>query len=83
MQASNGPISTSGARPEQLDAITAAGVTDVENFEHDFRVNDVSSTEIGQLFRERAREKSLFQPICDFECVPEPHLRLLTRDASQ
>ena len=53
MQASIPPLATSGERPEQLDAITEAAFADVENFEHDLRLRDVSSTEVGQPVRER------------------------------
>ena len=83
MLASIAPLATSGERPEQLNAITVAEFAAVENFEHDFRVHDVSSTEVGQPDRERGIENSLFQPCRKFECMPEPHHRLLTPDACQ
>ncbi len=82
MQASIGPLSIS-ERPERLDAFTAAGFTDVENSGHEFLVHVVPSTEDGQPVRERGLEYSPLQSFRDFEFMPEPHHRFLTRDASQ
>ncbi|MDE0698575.1 MAG: hypothetical protein OXH76_22375 [Boseongicola sp.] len=83
MQTSIAPVSICVELPEGFDAITEAGFTGVENSEHDFLVHDASSTEAGQLVRERGLENSLFQPFRELECMPEPRHRQLTRAASQ
>ena len=82
MQASIGPLSIS-ERPERLDAITAAGLTDVENSGHELLVHFVPSTEVGQPVWVRGLENSPLQPFRDFSFMPAPHHRSLTLDASQ
>ncbi len=83
MQTTIAPVSISGELPEKLEAIAEAGFVGVENFEHDFLVHDASSTEVGQLVRERGLENSLFQPLREFECLSELHHRPLMRDAGK
>ncbi|MDE0347524.1 MAG: hypothetical protein OXI66_17350 [Boseongicola sp.] len=82
MQASIGPLSIS-ERLERLDAITAAGFTDVENSGHELLVHVVRSTEVGQPVRVQGLENSPLQPFRDFKFMPAPHHRFLTRDASK
>ncbi|MHA6345457.1 bifunctional sugar phosphate isomerase/epimerase/4-hydroxyphenylpyruvate dioxygenase family protein [Roseivivax sp. CAU 1761] len=65
-------VSISGALPEKLDAIAAAGFDGIEIFEQDFIAHDGGPAEVGRMIRERGLEVMLFQPFRDFECLPAP-----------
>ena len=83
MQTSIAPVSISGELPQMFAAITEAGFTGVEIFGHGFLVHVVALTEVGQPVRERRLDNSLIHPFRESGCMPEPHHRLLTRDACQ
>ena len=83
MRTTIAPVSISRELPEELDVVAEAGFVGVENFEHGILVHDASSTEVGQLVRERGLENSLFQPLREFECLSELDHRLLMRGAGQ
>ena len=72
MKTSIATVSISGALPEKLDAIAAAGFDGVEIFEQDFIAHDGGAREVGRMIRDKGLEITLFQPFRDFECLPEP-----------
>lgn len=65
-------VSVSGALPQKLEAIAAAGFDGIEIFEQDFIAHDGPPREIGQQVRDMGLEILLFQPFRDFEGLPEP-----------
>ncbi len=72
MKTSIATVSISGALPEKLDAIAAAGFDGVEIFEQDFIAHDGGAREVGRMIRDKGLDITLFQPFRDFECLPEP-----------
>ncbi|SDE92332.1 4-hydroxyphenylpyruvate dioxygenase [Salipiger thiooxidans] len=72
MKTSIATVSISGALPEKLEAIAAAGFDGVEIFEQDFIAHDGGAREVGRMIRDYGLDITLFQPFRDFECLPEP-----------
>jgi len=72
MKTSIATVSLSGALPEKLEAIAAAGFEGIEIFEQDFIAHDGGPREVGRMVRDMGLEITLFQPFRDFECLPEP-----------
>ncbi|ETX16078.1 3-keto-5-aminohexanoate cleavage protein [Roseivivax halodurans JCM 10272] len=72
MKTSIATVSISGALPEKLEAIAAAGYDGIEIFEQDFITHDGGPAEVGRMIRDHGLEITLFQPFRDFECLPEP-----------
>ncbi|ASY60514.1 sugar phosphate isomerase/epimerase and 4-hydroxyphenylpyruvate domain-containing protein [Sinorhizobium sp. CCBAU 05631] len=73
MKTSIATVSISGALPDKLAAIAAAGFDGVEIFENDFLAFDGSPADVGRMVRDHGLEITLFQPFRDFEGMPEPH----------
>lgn len=72
MKTSIATVSVSGNLQEKLEAIAGAGFDGIEIFEQDFVADDRSPREIGRIIRDHGLEITLFQPIRDFEGLPEP-----------
>lgn len=82
MKTSIATVSISGSLPEKLEAIAAAGFDGIEIFEQDFITHDGSPREIGELVRSLGLEITLFQPVRDFEGLPDP-LRVKAFDRAE
>lgn len=65
-------VSLSGALDEKLRAIAAAGFDAVEIFENDFLSFDGGPRDVGRMCRDLGLEICAFQPLRDFEGMPEP-----------
>lgn len=72
MKTSIATVSISGNLREKLAAIAAAGFDGIEIFENDFLAFDGGPREVGRMVRDHGLEISLFQPLRDFEGLPEP-----------
>ena len=72
MKTSIATVSISGTLAEKVEAIAAAGYDSIELFEHDFIAFDGSPREVGRMVRDHGLEISMFQPLRDFEGLPEP-----------
>ncbi|MEW6640936.1 MAG: TIM barrel protein [Pseudomonadota bacterium] len=71
-QRSIATVSLSGALDEKLRAIAAAGFDAVEIFENDFLSFNGGPRDVGQMCRDLGLSISAFQPLRDFEGMPEP-----------
>ncbi len=80
MKTSIATLSIAGSQPEKLDAIAAAGFDGVEIFEPDLLASDLTPAEIGRMVRDKGLEITLFQPFRDFEGLPCPCARALSRE---
>jgi 4-hydroxyphenylpyruvate dioxygenase len=65
-------VSLSGALDDKLKAIAAAGFEAVEIFENDFLSFDAGPREVARMCRDLGLEICAFQPLRDFEGMPEP-----------
>lgn len=65
-------VSVSGGLEEKLDAIARAGFRGVEIFDPDFIASPLSARQVGAIARDLGLELTLFQPLRDFEGLPEP-----------
>lgn len=65
-------VSLSGALDEKLRAIAAAGFDAVEIFENDFLSFNGGPRDVGALCRDLGLSICAFQPLRDFEGMPEP-----------
>jgi 3-dehydroshikimate dehydratase len=72
MKTSIATVSISGTLGEKLEAIAAAGFDGIELFEQDFIAFDGSPRDFGRMVRDHGLEISIFQPLRDFEGLPEP-----------
>ncbi len=72
MKTSIATVSISGDLSEKLTAIANAGFDGVEIFEQDFVAFDGSPADVGQMVRDHGLRVDLFQPVRDFEGLPEP-----------
>ncbi|MBR1216579.1 sugar phosphate isomerase/epimerase and 4-hydroxyphenylpyruvate domain-containing protein [Bradyrhizobium sp. U87765 SZCCT0131] len=71
-QRSIATVSLSGALDEKLRAIAAAGFDAVEIFENDFLSFNGGPSDVGAMCRDLGLSISAFQPLRDFEGMPEP-----------
>ncbi len=65
-------VSISGTLDEKLEAIAAAGYDGIELFEQDFIAFDGSPRDFRRRVQDHGLEISMFQPLRDFEGLPEP-----------
>ena len=65
-------VSLSGALDEKLRAIAAAGFEAVEIFENDFLSFNGGPADVGAMCRDLNLQICAFQPLRDFEGMPEP-----------
>jgi 4-hydroxyphenylpyruvate dioxygenase len=65
-------VSLSGALDEKLRAIAAAGFDAVEIFENDFLSFTGGPADVGAMCRDLGLQICAFQPLRDFEGMPEP-----------
>ena len=65
-------VSISGTLDEKLEAIAAAGYDGIELFEQDFIAFDGSPKDFRKRVQDHGLEISMFQPLRDFEGLPEP-----------
>ncbi|MFC3227726.1 bifunctional sugar phosphate isomerase/epimerase/4-hydroxyphenylpyruvate dioxygenase family protein [Marinibaculum pumilum] len=72
MKTSIATVSISGSFREKLAAIAAAGFDGLEIFEQDFIAHDGSPSDVAAMVRDHGLEILLFQPLRDFEGLPEP-----------
>ncbi|RYH07948.1 bifunctional sugar phosphate isomerase/epimerase/4-hydroxyphenylpyruvate dioxygenase family protein [Tropicimonas sp. IMCC6043] len=72
MQTSIATVSIAGDLGDKLTAIAAAGFNGIEIFEQDFIAHSGSPAEIGRMVRDHGLRIDLFQPVRDFEGLPEP-----------
>ena len=72
MKTSIATVSISGELREKLPAIAGAGFNGIEIFEQDFIVFDGSPADIGKMARDHGLSIDLYQPVRDFEGLPEP-----------
>ena len=72
MKTSIATVSISGTLDEKLKAIAAAGYDGIELFEQDFIAFDGSPRDFRARVQEHGLEISMFQPLRDFEGLPEP-----------
>ncbi len=72
MKTSIATVSISGSFREKLAAIAAAGFDGLEIFEQDFIAHDGSPRDVAAMVRDHGLEILLFQPLRDFEGLPEP-----------
>lgn len=72
MKTSIATVSIAGELSDKLAAIAAAGFDGVEIFEQDFIAHSGSPADIGQMVRDHGLRIDLFQPLRDFEGLPEP-----------
>lgn len=72
MKTSIATVSIAGDLSEKLAAISAAGFDGVEIFEQDLITFDGSPADVGKLVRNHGLRIDLFQPVRDFEGLPEP-----------
>ncbi len=71
MKTSIATVSISGNLTEKLNAISKAGFDGLEIFEQDFLTHDGPPKEVGNMIRDMGLEIMLFQPLRDFEGLPE------------
>ncbi|PIE07135.1 MAG: 3-keto-5-aminohexanoate cleavage protein [Rhodobacterales bacterium] len=72
MKTSIATVSISGTLDEKLEAIAAAGYDGIELFEQDFIAFDGSPADFRARVQDHGLEISMFQPLRDFEGLPEP-----------
>ncbi|MFD0981871.1 bifunctional sugar phosphate isomerase/epimerase/4-hydroxyphenylpyruvate dioxygenase family protein [Tropicimonas aquimaris] len=72
MKTSIATVSIAGDLRDKLTAIAGAGFDGIEIFEQDFIAYSGSPTEIGEMVRDHGLKIDLFQPVRDFEGLPEP-----------
>ncbi|MEO7246379.1 MAG: TIM barrel protein [Rubrivivax sp.] len=72
MRRSIATVSLSGTLPQKLQAIAAAGFDGIELFEPDFTHHRGTPAELAAMLRDLGLAVELFQPLRDFEAVPEP-----------
>src|SRR3954466_16289680 len=73
-------VCLSGSLPEKLQAAAAVGFDGVEIFENDLLTFDGSPADVKSICDSLGLAIPLYQPLRDFECMPEPHpLRNLDR----
>ena len=72
MKTSIATVSIAGDLPRKLAAISAAGFDGIEIFEQDFIAHDGGATDVGKMVRDHGLEILLFQPLRDFEGLPDP-----------
>ena len=72
MKTSIATVSIAGDLPQKLAAISAAGFDGIEIFEQDFIAHDGGATDVGKMVRDHGLEILLFQPLRDFEGLPDP-----------
>ncbi|MCB1357036.1 MAG: sugar phosphate isomerase/epimerase and 4-hydroxyphenylpyruvate domain-containing protein [Maritimibacter sp.] len=72
MKTSIATVSISGTLDEKLEAIAAAGYDGIELFEQDFIAFDGSPRDFRARVQDHGLEISMFQPLRDFEGLPEP-----------
>ncbi len=72
MKTSIATVSIAGDLGEKLTAIAAAGFDGVELFEQDFITFDGTPSDVGDMVRDHGMTIDLFQPLRDFEGLPEP-----------
>ncbi|MFV0359154.1 bifunctional sugar phosphate isomerase/epimerase/4-hydroxyphenylpyruvate dioxygenase family protein [Tropicimonas sp.] len=72
MQTSIATVSVAGDLSDKLTAIAGAGFDGIEIFEQDFIAYAGSPAEIGRMVRDHGLRIDLFQPVRDFEGLPEP-----------
>ncbi|WP_068110874.1 bifunctional sugar phosphate isomerase/epimerase/4-hydroxyphenylpyruvate dioxygenase family protein [Tropicimonas marinistellae] len=72
MKTSIATVSIAGDLNDKLTAIANAGFDGIEIFEQDFIAHSGSPGEIGAMVREHGLKIDLFQPVRDFEGLPEP-----------
>ena len=66
-------VSLSGTLEDKLRAAAEAGFDGIEIFDTDFLASALSAAEVRALLDELALECLLYQPVRDFEGMPEPH----------
>lgn len=66
-------VSLSGTLEDKLHAAAQAGFDGVEIFDTDFLASPLSALEVRALLDELGLECLLYQPVRDFEGMPEPH----------
>lgn len=71
MKTSISTVTISGDLAEKMTAITAAGFDGIEIFEQDFIAFDGSPRDVGQMARDHGLTIDVFQPVRDFEGMPE------------
>ncbi len=71
MKTSIATVSIAGDLPQKLAAISAAGFDGIEIFEQDFIAHDGGATDVGKMVRDHGLEILLFQPLRDFEGLPD------------
>lgn len=72
MKTSIATVSIAGDLSEKLSAIANAGFDGIEIFEQDFIAFDGSPGDVGKMVRDHGLRIDLFQPLRDFEGLPEP-----------
>ncbi|MCA8907939.1 MAG: sugar phosphate isomerase/epimerase and 4-hydroxyphenylpyruvate domain-containing protein [Rhodospirillaceae bacterium] len=72
MQTSIATVSIAGELNDKLNAIASSGFDGIEIFEQDFVAQSGPPSEIGQMVRDHGLRIDLFQPVRDFEGLPEP-----------
>ena len=71
MRRSIATVSLSGTLPQKLQAIAAAGFDGIELFEPDFTHHRGTPAELASMLQGLGLAVELFQPLRDFEAVPE------------
>ncbi len=71
MKTSISTVTIAGDLSEKLAAIAAAGFDGIEIFEQDFIAFDGSPADVGKMVRDHGLTIDLFQPLRDFEGLPE------------
>ncbi|GAA3443497.1 bifunctional sugar phosphate isomerase/epimerase/4-hydroxyphenylpyruvate dioxygenase family protein [Planomonospora venezuelensis] len=79
MRKSIATVSVSGTLTEKLEAIAAAGFDGVEIFENDLLTCPLPPEEIRLRAADLGLSIELYQPLRDFEAMPEPDLRRAER----
>lgn len=72
MKTSIATMSISGDLGEKLTAIARAGFDGIEIFEQDFIAFDGPPADVGRMVRDHGLRIDLFQPVRDFEGLPDP-----------
>lgn len=72
MKTSIATVSIAGDLSEKLSAVASAGFDGIEIFEQDFIAFDGTPEEVGRMARDHGLRIDLFQPLRDFEGLPEP-----------
>src|SRR3954454_10159745 len=65
-------VCLSGTLPDKLQAVAAAGFNGVEIFENDLLTFDGSPADVKEICDGLGLAIPLYQPLRDFECMPEP-----------